>query len=126
MIKDPSPPIADAARIGQLSPDQLERLLRRLQGGVIQEDPERILAVARSAAGAPLSFAQEQLWFLDQLRPGNAAYNVPTAFRLRGPLAAEVLARSLTEIVRRHEILRTVFTAVDGRAVQVVAAAAGL
>src|SRR5207253_2839566 len=62
----------------------------------------------------PLSFAQQRLWFLDQLGPGSAAYNVPLALRLRGPLQAGALARALSEIARRREVLRTGFAARDG------------
>jgi acyl carrier protein len=63
----------------------------------------------------PLSFAQERLWLLDQVDPANVAYNMPFAFRLRGPLDREALRRAAREIVRRHEVLRTVFAALDGR-----------
>ncbi len=71
--------------------------------------------------GLPLSFAQERLWFLHQLEPGIAAYNIPVAYCLKGPLDADALERSLNEIVRRHEVLRTSFEVVDGRPVQVIA-----
>ncbi|HET7460394.1 MAG TPA: amino acid adenylation domain-containing protein [Longimicrobium sp.] len=69
----------------------------------------------------PLSFAQERLWFLDRLEPGSATYNIPTALRLTGALDEPALERSLSEIVRRHEALRTVFGEVDGSPVQVIA-----
>ncbi|HZG42966.1 MAG TPA: amino acid adenylation domain-containing protein, partial [Longimicrobium sp.] len=69
----------------------------------------------------PLSFAQERLWFIDRMEPGSAAYNVPVALRLGGALDEAALERSLGEIVRRHEALRTVFAEVDGSPVQVVA-----
>ncbi|MBG1258891.1 non-ribosomal peptide synthetase [Nostoc commune] len=65
-------------------------------------------------ANLPLSFAQQRLWFLEQLQPGSATYNIPTAVRLMGSLNITVLARSLNEIVRRHEVLRTHFPTVDG------------
>ncbi|HEX8351419.1 MAG TPA: amino acid adenylation domain-containing protein, partial [Pyrinomonadaceae bacterium] len=72
--------------------------------------------------GVPLSFAQQRLWFLDQLEPGASAYNVPLAVRLTGQLDAGALARSLSEIVSRHESLRTTFdVAADGQPVQVIA-----
>jgi hypothetical protein len=71
----------------------------------------------------PLSFAQQRLWFLDQLEPGSAFYNVPTAVRLQGQLNIEALDRTLIEIVRRHEVLRTTFKSINGQPVQVIAQA---
>ncbi|HSS50433.1 MAG TPA: condensation domain-containing protein, partial [Thermoanaerobaculia bacterium] len=70
---------------------------------------------------APLSFAQERLWFLDQLSPGSPLYNLASAFRLAGPLSVPVLERALAEIVRRHEVLRTAFPAQSGRPLQRIA-----
>lgn len=69
----------------------------------------------------PLSFAQQRLWFLDQLEPGSPFYNIPEAVRLVGPLDAGTLSRSLDEVVRRHEALRTTFNTVDGKPIQVIA-----
>ncbi|HEX2079726.1 MAG TPA: amino acid adenylation domain-containing protein, partial [Longimicrobium sp.] len=69
----------------------------------------------------PLSFAQERLWFIDRLEPGSAVYNVPVARRLVGALDEAALERSLSEIVRRHEALRTTFMEADGAPVQVIA-----
>ncbi|MHB9858115.1 amino acid adenylation domain-containing protein [Streptomyces sp. YIM S03343] len=69
----------------------------------------------------PVSFSQQRLWFLQQLVPGSAAYNVPTAVRINGPLDLDVWQRCTDEIVRRHEALRTTFTEVDGEPVQRVA-----
>jgi hypothetical protein len=71
----------------------------------------------------PLSFAQQRLWFLDQLEPGNPLYNVPCAVRIAGALNVSALERSLNEIIRRHEILRTRFTTSAGQPVQVIAPA---
>jgi amino acid adenylation domain-containing protein len=66
--------------------------------------------------GAPaVSFAQERLWFLDQLDPGRAVYNMPLAVRLAGALSRVALERSLAELARRHEVLRTSFGALDGK-----------
>jgi amino acid adenylation domain-containing protein len=73
----------------------------------------------------PLSFAQERLWFLDQLEPGSAFYNLPFALRLRGPLDVDALERSLGEIVRRHQALRTVFREQGGTVRQVIVPFAG-
>jgi len=70
----------------------------------------------------PLSLAQQRLWFLDQLEPGNPAYNVPFGLRLRGKLDRDVLRSSVQEIVGRHEILRTTFRLEGADPVQVVAA----
>jgi acyl carrier protein len=69
----------------------------------------------------PLSFAQQRLWFLDQLEPESAFYNVPTGFRLIGDLDIAVLEQTLTEIVRRHEVLRTSFRSDSGQPHQVIA-----
>jgi amino acid adenylation domain-containing protein len=68
----------------------------------------------------PLSFAQARLWFLDQLEKGNPAYNIAFAVRLQGALDVTLLEQSLNEMVRRHEILRTTFSMVDGQPVQVI------
>jgi amino acid adenylation domain-containing protein len=68
----------------------------------------------------PLSFAQQRLWFIDQLEPGSGLYNMPVALRIEGPLDSAVLARALGELTRRHEALRTVFSVLDGAPVQVI------
>jgi amino acid adenylation domain-containing protein len=69
----------------------------------------------------PLSFAQQRLWFLDRLEPDGFTYNVPVFLRLEGALRVDLLERSLHEIVRRHEVLRTRFVEADGKVAQVVA-----
>jgi amino acid adenylation domain-containing protein len=69
----------------------------------------------------PLSFAQQRLWFLDRLRPGDPSYNVPAAVRLSGDLAPAVLERALVEVARRHEALRTTFAETPAGPVQVIA-----
>ncbi|HEX2079919.1 MAG TPA: amino acid adenylation domain-containing protein, partial [Longimicrobium sp.] len=74
----------------------------------------------------PLSFAQQRLWFLEQLEPGGSAYNVPVALRLRGALDVPALERAVEEIVRRHEVLRTTFAQAGGEPVQVIAPAGPL
>ncbi|HEX5081729.1 MAG TPA: amino acid adenylation domain-containing protein, partial [Blastocatellia bacterium] len=80
---------------------------------------KRIERVAQ-AGHAPLSFAQERLWFLDQLDPGSPLYTVQLAIRLHGKLKLDVLERSLNEIVRRHEILRTRFALESDGPAQIV------
>ncbi len=68
----------------------------------------------------PLSFAQERIWFLEQLQPGSTAYHLPAAIDLKGDLRPAALAAALAEILRRHEALRTVFREEGGRPVQVI------
>ena len=70
----------------------------------------------------PLSFAQQRLWFLDQLEPNNPFYNIPAGVRLNGDLNIEALERTLSEVVRRHEVLRTSFSTVGGEPQQVIGA----
>jgi amino acid adenylation domain-containing protein/non-ribosomal peptide synthase protein (TIGR01720 family) len=69
----------------------------------------------------PASFGQQRLWFLEQLEPGSPFYNLANAVRLRGQLNVAALEKSLNEIVRRHEALRTMLTQVEGRIVQAIA-----
>ncbi|MCA1567661.1 MAG: amino acid adenylation domain-containing protein [Acidobacteria bacterium] len=76
---------------------------------------------SESSAGLPLSYAQQRLWFIQQLDPRSAAYNIPAAVRMHGRLDIAALEQALSDIVRRHEILRTTFAFVDDRPVQVVA-----
>ncbi len=71
-------------------------------------------------AAFPTSFAQQRLWFLDQLDPGTAAYNLPRAFRITGPLNVDVLTRAFQIVVQRHASLRTVFDSVEGEGRQIV------
>jgi amino acid adenylation domain-containing protein len=86
-----------------------------------------LLEFLRSGDGAPgLSFGQERLWFLDQLDPGSPAYNIPLVVRIEGPLVPEALARALTEVVRRHEVLRTVCRSGEGRPSPIVEPAAAV
>ncbi|HEX8355631.1 MAG TPA: condensation domain-containing protein, partial [Pyrinomonadaceae bacterium] len=79
------------------------------------------LVAGRRGDATPLSFTQQRLWFLHQLDPADASYHVPVAIRLTGALDTAALGRSLTEVVRRHESLRTTFDVVEGQPVQVAA-----
>jgi amino acid adenylation domain-containing protein len=90
----------------------------QLRGGE-RAERGKIERVARDGK-APLSFAQQRLWFIDQLEPGSAVYNLPVGVRMTGELDVKALERTLSEMVRRHEVLRTTFTSVDGEPVQVI------
>src|SRR5215213_1338847 len=68
----------------------------------------------------PLSYAQQRLWILDRLSPDGSAYHIPVVLRLQGSLDVEALRRSINEIVKRHEALRTIFTVVDGEPQQTI------
>jgi amino acid adenylation domain-containing protein len=107
-----------------LSPEQRKLLLLRLKK-LGKEKTETVSAhippQKRETAAFPQSFAQQRLWFLDQLVPGNPFYTIPTAVRLVGHLNAAALEQSFKEIVRRHEALRTTFTVLDGQPMQVIA-----
>jgi amino acid adenylation domain-containing protein len=82
---------------------------------------EAVLVQSIHRDGAlPLSFAQQRLWFLDQLEPRSSVYNVPGAVRIRGALDVLALELSLNEIVRRHEALRTIFSVIEGNPVQII------
>jgi amino acid adenylation domain-containing protein len=74
----------------------------------------------RPPEGTPLSFAQQRLWFMEQLEPGTPIYNIPLAMTFSGRLDAAALAAALAAIVRRHEALRTTFRVADGGPLQVV------
>jgi non-ribosomal peptide synthase protein (TIGR01720 family) len=110
-----------------LTPEQRELLSLRL-GRPHREPRPLVDPPSRPGAGAPsgaerlpLSFTQEQLWFLDRLAPGTAVYNVPLALRLTGPLDRDALRRAVAAVVARQSALRTVITAEgDGQPRQVV------
>jgi amino acid adenylation domain-containing protein len=87
-----------------------------------RQDSEPVAPLVRIERNgkAPLSFAQQRLWFLDQLEPFNPLYNVPYIVRLQGAMDVPALEDSLNEIVRRHESLRTRFAEVEGEPLQIV------
>ncbi|HYH79975.1 MAG TPA: condensation domain-containing protein, partial [Longimicrobium sp.] len=89
--------------------------------GIGAEPAARPIVPVSREGDLPLSFAQQRLWFIDQLEPGSAAYNVSVALRLRGGLDAGALTWALGEVVRRHEVLRTTFGVdAEGEPVQVI------
>ncbi|HEX5254708.1 MAG TPA: amino acid adenylation domain-containing protein, partial [Mycobacterium sp.] len=87
--------------------------------GVGSRRREPLVAVARPAV-VPLSYAQQRLWFIDQLQGPSPVYNMATALRLRGKLDAEALGAALTDVAGRHESLRTLFVAPEGIPQQVI------
>src|SRR5512139_3373314 len=111
-----------AKRIAELSPEKRKLLLRQLEGQNTKKEPgpQPILRQNRETNTLPLSFSQQRLWFLDQLEPGNTAYNIPVVIRLTGALDRAALEKSLIEIIQRHESLRTTFSIVNELPVQVI------
>ncbi|HEX8149639.1 MAG TPA: amino acid adenylation domain-containing protein [Pyrinomonadaceae bacterium] len=107
-------------QVRELSPAQRERLLAMLGEIRPGERPRTADFRRRPASSGPLSFAQQRLWFLQQMYPEAAAYNCPLLVRINQRLDAEVLARALSELARRHEILRTTFSLESGRPLQLV------
>ncbi len=101
-------------RRSQLSPAR-RALLEKWTRGKSPGNPTAQLILPRSTQGpTALSFGQQRLWFLHQFVPNNTAYNITGAFILLGLLRVAALEQSLNEIVRRHEALRTTFTAPEG------------
>ncbi|WP_328341090.1 non-ribosomal peptide synthetase [Micromonospora sp. NBC_00421] len=92
-------------------------LARRLDGTTGARPP---LTAGPRPLHVPMSYAQQRLWFLNQLEGPSATYNLPVTWRLSGPLDVTVLTAALTDVVTRHETLRTVLREVDGQPVQVV------
>ncbi|WP_456299328.1 non-ribosomal peptide synthase/polyketide synthase [Mycobacterium hippophais] len=89
------------------------QLAARLDGGSPSDGFDPLVPVDRPAS-VPLSFAQNRMWFIDQLQGASSMYNMPIALRLNGSLDAEALRAALDDVVARHEPLRTVISAVDG------------
>jgi amino acid adenylation domain-containing protein len=100
----------------------IEGLASRVEEAMKAERKELapLLFKVSSEGKLPLSFAQQRLWFIEQLDPGNAIYNIPGAVRLEGSLDIGALEETINEIVRRHEVLRTRIEAEAGEPVQVI------
>ena len=111
-----------AARIAALSPEQRALFEASLKAkGLRAPQVDQIPRRPREDTNLfPTSIDQERLWFIEQLQPGNAAYNIFTASRIRGPLDAAVMERVVNELIARHEVLRTIFKVVDDEPVQVI------
>ncbi|AFZ11267.1 amino acid adenylation domain protein [Crinalium epipsammum PCC 9333] len=95
-----------------------QRIQTEIKGKKQLEIPP--LAVVPRTENSPLSFSQQRLWFLQQLTSNSPEYNISSAVKLTGSLNIAALERSLSEIIRRHEALRTRFVDVDGQPVQVI------
>jgi amino acid adenylation domain-containing protein len=115
---------SSTTQINPTLPDSSEAkrqlLAKYLRGEVKQPTSARTISRLPADALPQLSFAQERLWFLDQLNPDSAVYNVPLAVKLAGPIDSEALERSVNEVVRRHDVLRTTFATIDGRPVPTI------
>jgi non-ribosomal peptide synthetase component F len=107
-----------AGRIALLAPEKRALLAARLARSQRQLRGLQQLPSQERGVPAPLSYTQRSVWFLDQLYPGNIAYNSPIALRFTGRLNPEALEWSLNQVVRRHNLLRTVFEPGDGDPVQ--------
>ena len=101
-------------RLARLSPQQRAELLNRVA------KQKNSLTAVKNRTNLPLSFAQQRLWFLDQLDPGSTNYNIPRAYRIRGPLDIIALRKAFDEIVRRHEGLHTTFAMQGDAPVQII------
>ncbi|MCA1697030.1 MAG: condensation domain-containing protein [Actinobacteria bacterium] len=98
-------------------PAHLQELLRRRLSGQSEQD---IIPPTERTGPLPLSFSQQRLWFLNEFRPGDSAYNSALSLRLRGQLDVSALTGALQVLLARHESLRTTFDEVDGKGLQVV------
>ena len=143
-MKDKSVMSDFSQRIANLSPEKralLEQRLMKEEEGSASKVSER-KKTARIKTGASqtspplqpvsrdrrlrLSFAQERLWFVSQLETDNPFYNIPVAVRITGPLNVSAIEKSINEIIRRHEVLRTTCSTIYGQPVQVISPAAPL
>ena len=107
-------------RVSQLSPAKRALMERWKRGEFAGVGGARTIPPRPRNEPLPQSFAQQRLWFLDQLVPGSLAYNMATGVRLRGVLDTQALGAALAEVVRRHEALRTTFGTEGGLPVQLV------
>ena len=111
-----------SSRIASLTPQERAALVmqRKRKAQAAEKVVERAIEPRRNRNEAPLSFTQQRLWFLYQLDPDSAAYHVPVYYSLQGNLNVAALEQSVNEIVRRHEVLRTVFDERNNTPVQIV------
>ncbi|MBT7409228.1 MAG: amino acid adenylation domain-containing protein, partial [Methylococcales bacterium] len=96
-----------------------QHIQQALEGEFIHPPLESLIKSSHTSA-APLSHAQERLWFLDQMNPGNSTYNIPAAMAIKGQVDEDAIFKSIHAIIEKHEILRTVFLEKYGRPYQYV------
>jgi len=109
----------------ELSEEKRELLKTLLEAEGLEDSPARTIRPKGPTDSTPLSFAQQRLWFLDQLEPGNPNYNLSSFVWVKGKLNVPALEQAIIEIIRRHESLRTAFLNKDGIPVLVVGGADG-
>ena len=112
-------------RISALTPEQRALFDARLKQKGLHTHTTAPQTIPRrhdsDSATCPASIDQERLWFIDQLQPGNTAYNIFNASRIRGSLNVAIMERVINELIQRHEVLRTTLKSVDGLPLQVIA-----
>ena len=111
-----------AARIAALNPEQRARFEESLKAkGLRMPEVDQIPRRPSEDCNLfPTSIDQERLWFIEQLQPGNAAYNIFSASRIKGRLDAALMERVVNALIVRHEVLRTTFTVVEDQPMQVI------
>src|SRR5688500_5950657 len=108
-------------RIAALTPAKRALFELRLTEKGAFPSAEQTIPRKATRNSAPLSFAQQRLWFLNQLEPESPVYNESSAIRLNGSLDPDALEKALNQIVERHEVLRTTIVSIDGTPQQVIA-----
>src|SRR6185436_3436397 len=104
-----------------LSSKKRELLAQLLKDTGLGDSPLGLQPRPGDRTRAPLSFAQQRLWFLDQLAPGNPAYTMLSPFRVEGRLDAAALEQAVNAVIQRHEILRTTFESSNDGPIQIIA-----
>jgi amino acid adenylation domain-containing protein len=113
-------------RLKNLSPAKRALLMRSLQKNATQGQETQTIPRRERQHDIPLSFAQQRLWLIDKLEAGAVAYNVPFAVRLKGRLDLTAFERSVNEIIKRHEVLRTTFKLEGDQPIQIIAPSVSL
>jgi len=103
-----------------LSPVKQALLEQRLKGVSHARVSGREIPKRPNRDSAPLSFTQHQMWLIDQITPGNPAYNMPCGYRIKGALDVTALEASFNKVIKRHEVLRTTFIVKDGDPFQLI------